>query len=319
MRQTGVEYKKRTMQKKHSIEILRALCAVEVFFLHYCASHIGPETVAWFCGAVPAFLLMSAYLYGIREPQPVYGVRFFCRRWLTLGATYYPFLLCVFVVSLVSGQYPIGELLRGLVTDVFFLVGFNSSKTLPGCGHLWFMTILMLCYLALVVVGNSGRVRRVLRSGWGVGGAFVALLLIGFTYRGGGIPVRLFAYVVLFFNADRLHNLVSTRRRTLLTVGVALVCYALVVMQMAEWFRYAAYLQHMATCLIGVVTIALAERYLAHVRLGRCITFLSDISMEIYLVHHLFVYDQPLYVSVPLTLVLSVLLHFVGRQAKKRL
>ncbi len=298
------------------MEFLRAFCALEVFVLHYLSPRYGAESTSWFCGAVPTFLLMSAYLYGTREPQPVYGAKFFRKRWLSLSVTYYPFILCTFAAFLMLGKYPVVQLVRGLAVDVFYLGGIRLDWNLPACGHLWFMTTLLLCYLVLVAVGNRDGVRRWFRSAKGVVCTFVGVILIGFVYRGGQ-TVHLFAYTLLFFNADRLMLLVSTRRRMLASLAVALVCYALVVMQMKDWFHYAIYLQYMVTCLIAVVTIAFAERFLARVSPLRCVTFLSDISMEIYLVHHLFVYDQPLYVSAPLTLVLSVTLHQVGKRLKR--
>ena len=173
------------MQKKYSLEFLRAFCALQVFILHYCTPRFGTETTAWFCGAVPTFLLMSAYLYGVRSPQPKFGTAFLRKRWVSLSVTYYPFILCVFLAFLLLGNESVGVLLKGLVTDALYLGGLPMATNLPESGHLWFMTTLMMCYIVLFAVGNNARLRHWFRSVRGVTITFVVVVLVGFVYRGG--------------------------------------------------------------------------------------------------------------------------------------
>ncbi len=76
-------------------------------------------------------------------------------------------------------------------------------------------------------------------------------------------------------------------------------------------------LRYFHTCIIAVLTISLAVRLMDGHDLLNQVSYLSTISMDVYLVHHLFVFNNPIYVSLPLTIVLSLILHQAGMRLKK--
>lgn len=141
------------------------------------------------------------------------------------------------------------------------------------------------------------------------------MALIGFVYRG-GIMVHVPAYILVYFIAKRLLRFAMTTRGLLVSLTVLVGSYCLMGSGMEDAFHYGVYLRYMVTCLAAIATLMIAVRLLGHAKPNRVVVFLSDISMEIYLVHHYFVYDQPLYVCAPLTFVLACLLHWVANKVR---
>lgn len=77
------------------------------------------------------------------------------------------------------------------------------------------------------------------------------------------------------------------------------------------------YYRYWISSIIGIETIVLFMMLFKIFQINKLnfiVVFGASISMEIYLVHHLFVYDYPLYYSLPFTIFLSVLLMLIGKK-----
>jgi fucose 4-O-acetylase-like acetyltransferase len=98
--------------------------------------------------AVPTFLLVSAFLYGLRrnDEMPLQK-NFILKRFKTLAVVYYPFIISVFLYYAITDTDNIGKYGISLAGELLFLC--NFVEPLPLCGHLWFMQTLILCYLTL--------------------------------------------------------------------------------------------------------------------------------------------------------------------------
>jgi hypothetical protein len=256
--------------------------------------------------AVPAFLLVSALLYGLKDDDKPKGTDFLLKRFKSVAIVYYPFIISVFLFYAIWDSANLLQYLKSLIGDLLFLCDF--VKPLPGCGHLWFMQTLAMCYIALAVASQISFVRRWFQSVRISLVLLAVLIALGFIYRGAYL-VYIFFYLWTYFNAFKIQIFIS-KRRVLLLIMLLLIGYLLLSTHYSALFHVGFYVMYIQTCVMAILTIIFFMSFFERVKEIRIITGLGAIAMEFYLIHHLFVFDQPLYISLPLTLFLSVVLHY---------
>lgn len=295
---------------------LKAICCLEIFFLHYFAGHDMREWMWIFNGAVPCFLLVSAFIYGERpETKRKFDKSWLKKRLKKLSYTYYPFVTSVFLYFAFTCDN-IKELSLSYIFSLTYLP--VIYKPLPSCGHLWFLTTLIACYLLIFVLYRYNSLYRLL-----IKPKMLFLFLLTILVIGGGnrnaIFVHLFFYAFVYGYSDVI-KLYSRKTPLWLMALVLVMLYALLSFQYRDLFYYGIYIEYFHTCLIAILTIMITLRVLQQqARTPKVITWLSSMSMSIYLIHHLFVYDQPLYISLPVTLLLSIILNYVSNKIKRQL
>lgn len=302
------------MTNYSSITLLRFLCCWEVFLLHWFA-RIGLRDYMWvWSGAVPCFLIVSAFIYGLRSKEKqVWGGTFLRKRWLSIAATYYPFVIAVFCWYAISDCNHIGIYALSAICELLFAT--NATNPLPGCGHLWFMQTLALCYLLLAITCKSNKLYTFLSTPKVVLALIAMTLAVGGVKRG-GVFVYLLFYWLTFIYANKILRYSKTIK-TWVQIIIIVALYSIFLCHYEEIFWYGIYLRYFHTCLIALFTISLFVRISEGRSLPPIISRLSSISMEVYLIHHLFVFDNPIYVSLPLTIILAIMLHWVGLVLKR--
>lgn len=138
----------------------------------------------WTCsGAVPCFLLISAYIYGERpESKKCFDYKWMKKRWMSLSCVYYPFVTAVFLFYLFGSEQPLELSVEYLLSLVYLPVVWHP---LPECGHLWFLTTLVVCYLMLYMLHKKMKIGIMLSRPRGI-----LLFLFGILLVGGGIQRR---------------------------------------------------------------------------------------------------------------------------------
>lgn len=295
----------------NAISILRIFCCIQVFLIHYFA-YLDLRNHTWiFSAAVPCFILMSAYLCGLKYDTNRIGKSFLIKRYKSLSSYYYPFLVGVFIFySLINPDY-FFQYLPTAILNLFYVT--TLSKPLPHCGHLWFMQTIAICYIAIYLL-NRDFFRRMFTNRISILILFFLCCLFGFLYRG-AITWYLYFYLLLFFNAKRIHTFISSpqfnKRYIILTISI-IMCYWLLSIDYTKLFHTGIYFRYMHSCILAILILILFLRIFKDMKNYSFITYSASITMEVYLVHHLFVFDYPLYVSLPVTIILSVILHKIG-------
>jgi hypothetical protein len=178
---------------------------IQVFLIHYFAGH-GLRDYIWiFNTAVPTFLLISAFLYGLRRNDEMPLERnFILKRFKTLAVVYYPFIISVFLYYAITDTANIGKYSVSLVGELLFLC--NFVEFLPLCGHLWFMQSLMFCYVTLWIITNirSNFISKLFINPQTSILLFAIVVVCGFAYRGGDL-VYAFFYLWIYFNAKKIN------------------------------------------------------------------------------------------------------------------
>lgn len=291
------------------ITALRFLCCIQIFLMHYFV-RIDLRDYMWvFIGAVPCFLYMSAFLYGVNKSK-LENKFFFKRRWVSISSTYYPFLLFAFLYNVFlfyesDKIVDCKNLFTGLGCSFLFL---PDVKTLPSCGHLWFIQTLVACYIVLWFCSRLKLTKRLFESLSLTMLVIIVVLLMSLVcrYR---FPVYVCCYLWMFYNAEKIQNYainsVKKKKHILLHIAILVVCYLWVFagesMSIYNWDYY----RYWISSIIGIEAIVLfimLFKVFQIIKLNFIVVFGASISMEIYLVHHLFIFDYPLYYSLPLTI-----------------
>lgn len=144
------------MNRIVSFEYLRMKAIIGVLLCHYCHNYHSVGFLGHYCGStyVPLFILMSGMLIGYLwnvKGRPVYGIDFIKKRFSKLSFTYYPFLVFMFAFIWFSGDYNFS--IKDVVMHVAYLSWFDK---LPNFGHLYFMTMIAVCYIAASFVSRLG-------------------------------------------------------------------------------------------------------------------------------------------------------------------
>lgn len=260
--------------------------------------------------AVPTFLLISAYLYGLKhEKGTVLGKDFIVNRIKSLSIVYYPFVITVFAFYAITDFENIQSYVIALTGSLLYLT--NFFKPLPGCGHLWFLQTLMMCYLSLVLCSRFEFVGKCFRNNIIAFLLFIIVVLSGFIYRGADL-VFLYFYLFVYYNAKRINKL-SSYLLQLICIFLLLIGYTLLALHYEDMFRLAIYLQFIQTCIMAVIIIQLFMIVFRKTSNVPLISWFSTIAMEFYLIHHLFVFDYLIYVSFCVTIFLSFVLHWISK------
>ncbi len=100
--------------------------------------YLDMELAWWFNVGVQIFLCISGYLYGSRREQPCFTFvgKQFCKILLDYWVVIVPAMVLYMVFNVVD-TFTVGEMAG-------YIVGYD---TLPGGGHLWYVSIILFCYL----------------------------------------------------------------------------------------------------------------------------------------------------------------------------
>ena len=142
-----------------AFDYLRVLAVTGIVLCHFCFNWTETMGFGRFCASTfnALFIGMSGLLLGIgwqNRGRGVLGIRFLHHRFSKLMATYYPFLVLMFLFLWLVAAYPVR--CKDIVMHVLFLPWFDK---LPGFGHLWFMTMIAICYVSAAIVSRYSAVR----------------------------------------------------------------------------------------------------------------------------------------------------------------
>lgn len=276
-----------------NVTILKVVAALAIFVLHEGAKHENTQVVALMRFAVPMFFYMSAIIYGTR-PLDYFGAKFFCKRLKSLSYIYVPYVLCASFMLIFALHYPIMQVVKQTVIDLLFLGGLFPS-IIPVCGHLWFLTYLIIFYGLLMVVSwillKNDKYRKIITC------LLFAMAVVNSCWMHKAKLYYLTGYLLLFLNSRLLLDAVKNHgfvKVLSLLIGLALLSMPI--------FRPSFDDGNLTGCLAAVLII-LGTNY-AFVP-PPILKRLSKMSMAFYLVHQILVCEID---SIPLALILTLVL-----------
>lgn len=275
------------MKRLISFDYIRAISIIGIVLCHCCYGLSGLAFVGSFLGTTfnVVFLTLSAFLLGLsweKRGKKAYGLSFLTHRISKLAYSYYPFLLVMFAFLAFTGFH---VTIKDWLMHFLFLPWFDK---LPGFGHLWFITMIVICYLGVFFVSRFQIVNKCK-----MGGVILAVLSQCVLGRF-GLPnymfLYLFLYVMVFLNAKQILEYVGKLRiSTIAIVGGLLIAGVL--------YLFYANMMNKYTSVWGGMISAISFFMMSYLIFknaneNKVIGFISSISFEIYLVHHVFCFGQ---------------------------
>ncbi|MBD5280664.1 MAG: acyltransferase [Bacteroides sp.] len=243
------------------------------------------------------FLILSAFLFGIsweNKGFPKYNIKFLKNRIIKLSKSYYPYLVLLFsVIYLSQGSLP----LHKVVNHILYLPWFDKIE---GYGHLWFLTMIVLCYIGCLITTKLRRVSNGILN-WII--LFCVSIILGYIVSLRDLPGYIFPYLVGYMLVFRYANwiLLNIRKITnLINIGQFFIVTILNIIEFSclglDPYSFISYLLGMSEAVSVFCFIYNAFRTFSTSKL---IVLLSGISFEVYLVHEFFLGRYSVYKYIP--------------------
>ena len=282
------------MNKIISFEYIRAIATIGIIMCHCCYGIEGLGFLGKFLGVTfnTIFLIMSAFLIGLvwkRKNYPKYNLSFLKTRIGKLTFSYYPFIIVMFIFLMWKGY---NITIKDLILQFTFLAWFDK---IPGFGHLWFITMIVICYFAIYITSKfSNRIVKKLQT-VSAGGALILLGLVSQIFLNHfGLPNRIIIYTLIyiyvFFNAETILKSIDKIPAKPLYICGSIVLFAIICL---FYLGFRSNFTETIYCLISsTVVFAILKKIFNNTSSNSIITFISTISFEIYLVHHVFCFGE---------------------------
>ena len=288
-----------------TFEYLR-VCAILLVVICHWMQGLG-NLLGFVCGSVGncLFFLMSGWLLGEhwrKNGCESYSGKFLWHRISRLYPAFCLFVLIYLASLLVRDIKLPGEL--GRIALNFLMLSWFAK--LPGAGHLWFVTGIMILYITLVIVSWLGAQLRghglVVVVGAIIVCIFAQVMMSMLGIRQGYFVTLVAVSVLMFLYGDIIGGFVLEayrRKGKILLIVLPLVCVGCVcaVMlydgeSMSKSLTSAYWLSMLAAFSLLLITLIVVDKDKI---CGTVITFLSSISFEIYLVHFPLCMQSPLF------------------------
>lgn len=280
------------MNRIIAFDYLRAMAIFGIVLCHFCFNFHETLWFGGWCGGTfnVLFLMMSALLLGLawnKKGRPQYGFEFLKHRFGKLSRTYYLFLVAMFAFCFAVGGYTIG--MKDVVMHFAYLPWFDK---LDGFGHLWFMTMIAICYVSLSVVSR-------VKLAWGgqlwivYGLAVLVSTALMFLLGRRGLPGYMFLYLtvflICFIEADNIVQIANKRSWMIAFTEVVLLGASLYIVysyQPSDAFTK-------LICMLAAFSLfGLSMMGLQTAKNSKVVNFIATISFEIYLVHHIIAFGR---------------------------
>jgi peptidoglycan/LPS O-acetylase OafA/YrhL len=262
-----------------ALSMIRVLAMSLIIACHFAQAY--DYTIAFLLNVgVQIFFLISGFLYGkIDVIQPL---DFYKKRLLRV---YVPYALLVVAVQLIQGLMGIWQFnMRDVLIYACNLQGFISTSV-DGLNHLWFLSVLMICYLLVPWL------RRLLNyKPWLLLGVVLVASLVEFLFVQKMYSTC--AWIVLFI-AGMLYGKYESPKVSLLVLVCAIVIIAGMLPSFrlehlldSAWAHYSVWLHCGLAILIFSVIYYLLPKVVSETANLPVLKQLDKISYEVYLVHH---------------------------------
>lgn len=279
------------MGKIVSFDYIRAISIICIILCHCCYGITGMNFMGQFLGNTfnIIFLALSAFLIGLswqKNSYPKYGFSFITKRLWKLAKTYYPFIIMMFAFLAYTGY---STSIKDWGMYLLFLPWFDK---IPGFGHLWFITMIMFCYFAIFTIT---RLPKVVVKKCKTGGillliAIASQMIIGKIGLPNYILIYLILYIYVFINAEKILNLIDRiPLKSSIFWGISITIAIILLFYFKTQNEYTGkWCGIISAFAIFAILIKLFKNSKKNVIIG----YISTISFELYLVHHVFCFGK---------------------------
>lgn len=267
------------------LDFTRAIAIIGILLCHSSLA-IG-EGIGRYLGCCfnTVFFLISAILMGCKwsnnNYKPFNARTFLIHRLLRIYSSLIPFLFGIVILCILKN---IDFAVHDIILDSIGLGWFGS---LPGCGHCWFVTGILICYIMFLIMSYKNRLRKISFRKIYLSIIMVVVLssIMNANYLPGYFFLILFLCAVCFLYANDIICIITSKFSIMncwmIWIIVNLPAVIAFHFNIFEYYRAIAYL---GAVLCGCTWLLLLCRLKPHE--GKIINFISMLSYELYLVHH---------------------------------
>lgn len=263
----------------NAISIIRIMAMILIVSCHITQGYVHPIASILNVG-VQLFFLISGFLYGKVEIPSM--IDFYKKRVVKI---YLPFII---VVLLFAGVYAIFGIehvsWKQLIPYAFNLQAF--AKPVEGFNHMWFLTVIMICYLVTPIAKYLLKNKPYLFVSLLVIASVVEFVFVQKKYSiAAWIVLYLFGLCMGCFDTKKVNAVTIVASGVIL--AILMVFFQLSRLTDPMWAHYSVWLHCvLAIFLFGVLYAILTK---IDVKLPKCLQFVNNISYEVYLVHHILI------------------------------
>ncbi len=313
------------MKRQISLQILRIFSMLMIVLCHLCnESKIGifVNLAQLLNVGVFIFLFMSGYLYGRKKKIDVN--QFYKKRAVKIMIPFYLFLLYIVLINLINECFNVKLFLSNLF-NLQYIFG-----SLPGMEHLWFLTVLMLCYFITPFLHSIKNILISKKYIFYTMFFLICLVCALINIKFGNILFYLLVYIIGFmYNEEHKNKYI---------INLFFIVCAIIIRLQFKWMFDATILYDFAIVNLThtVIAISLFELFFdifKNVKESKIINYLDNISFFIYIVHYQFMHGPLriidnrnnfyLVISMILSVIVSVvfanLLFYISNVVSRRL
>ena len=304
-------------------DAIRVIAVISVILCHFLIYSGIDVNLGRYLGGGGNFVFfsLSALLFGLKWDTdgklPFKAKSFLIIRMVRLGASLWPFLIIIGFLFIING---VDFSWTSMALNFSFL-GYVAK--LPGNGHLWFLTILMACYLEFLLLSRLRINKSMLSCIIAVG--VLLFFIFEYLHVPGQHFLTLAACAYLFFHTKKFLEYVNS-----INIILCLSCF-IAINAFSIWIYSFGLFE---SCRIVAFIIRIFYGFSWLILLVRLIPdkgiiiwhYGGDISYEVYIVHMLFISGPVLnvlktglnsiekfFAILLLSIVSAVILHFISR------
>ena len=229
---------------------------------------------------VQIFFLISGFLYGKVEISS--AMDFYKKRVVKI---YIPFIVVVLLFASLYAIFGVEQVSwKQLIPYVFNLQAF--AKAIEGFNHMWFLTVIMICYLVTPIAKYLLKNKLYLFVSLLVIASVVEFVFVQKMYSiAAWIVLYLFGMCMGCFDTKKVNAITTVASGVIL--AILMVFFQLSRLTDPMWAYYSVWLHCvLAIFLFGVLYAILTK---IDIKLPKCLRFVNNISYEVYLVHHILI------------------------------
>lgn len=273
--------------RDNAFDFLRVISTLMIVFCHI--SYTNPKLFflgTYLSAYVEVFFILSALLLGFKYSKTVLTWDNFLKKRITrLIVSYYPFLFILFIgIYFAQGESTSFKIILAHITFVnWFTRSFEYSY-----GHLWFLSMIMLCYIYILIVSKIN-----LKSNKNIFVFLIVTLIILFEYLCFKVNINpriittLLLFSFFFFKGNIFLNFCKKIKMILyFPIYLTLNIIALYILYIYNGLIDYKLCASILSSVIAFSNVTFFMCVLKDAPSNKIVGFFSMISFEIYLVHH---------------------------------
>lgn len=281
--------KKRYMKQDNSIILLRVFAMILILACHIVQEHSNEYikmTAQFLNVGVSIFILISGYLYGIKKINENY-VEWIIKRAKRILIPLYIFMSYLLIIYLIKGSN------ISIFNWIAYILNLQGLQIyVHGAEHLWYLTVIMICYLITPILDKNKE--KLNNESIGILITILIFIQVLTTYFIGTQIGIYLIYILLYITSYIVGNSVNisiSNKKLYLAFGTGIISITIRLIGRAlldDTIIYNVIIVGYTQAIIAF-SIFYIFAYLGNkIKANSVIKYIDSISFEVYLVHYMY-------------------------------